>query len=143
MPGGAGQFLFGGKRGMRRVLHTSFTADAPEFGHAAHGDVRSAVCENIHHFGELQQIDNPCVNCNRRAPRALVDGIEVVHAVVRMVDIIELVVLRQEFVRAGQNGFGVLFARIVNNHRCHGVERVKKSLFVPCRFRGSRAAPRY
>ena len=87
-----------GERGLLRVIKPGLACVVPEPQHASHGRVDQPVCARVHVAAEVQQLQKPRVNGNRRAAGSFIDGIEVVHTGIGMVDVEKLVIFQEQVV---------------------------------------------
>ena len=115
----------------------------PNLEHAAHGNIHASVSERIHLDGIRNKIENFLVHRNGCNPRVLIDGAEVIHAVVGVVNVVKLMIVQQDFVQFLKARVCVLFARIVENHRGGGVEYVQINLVKALRFRCRTSTKQY
>ena len=121
------RLAFGGLGGL--------TAVVPDTEDAAHGDVQLAVCGVVHLPGQLQHPEDLIVHLNRGSARVVVDGLDVHHAVVVVVDVVETVVFQQVGVEGVHLAVELLLAVAVGDDLRYGVKRVVKDGAVPLGIR--------
>ena len=106
----------------------------PDGKHASHGDVTRSAGDPAHLLREFQQVDELLVHLYRFHAGAAVDGADVVHALIAVVDIRELVV----FLKQGIDLLAVLGERflvlLITDYLCHSVEEFKVRLGVALLF---------
>ena len=124
--GGFGQGRIARKLRRVGVVDPGLARVVPEREDAAHHHVRAPVRPLIHIAAEEQQVDDSPVHLDGAFPGVVVDGPDVVYALVLVVDVVQLVVLAQ-LVAEGGDGLGeLLLALGVAEHGGHRVEQLQE-----------------
>ena len=107
-----------------RVVEPGLARVVPEAQDAAHGGVQLPSRLLIHLFAVEQQVDYPTVDLDGLAARRVVYRLDVVYALVIVIDIVELVVLPQRcsVTPAAVGGEGLLALRVADD----GGQRVEE-----------------
>ena len=129
MLGGCFQLFHGGQLvvGIRLGGFGSFAVIVPDIQHAAHGNVQLAVGGLVHLVGQLQHGEDAVVHLHRSAAGIVVDGLDVGHAGVIVVDIIQLVIGNKICVQGIHLGVEFFLALAVGDHLRYGIEHIIKN----------------
>ena len=129
MLGGCFQLFHGGQLvvGIRLGGFGSFAVIVPDIQHAAHGNVQLAVGGLVHLVGQLQHGEDAVVHLHRSAAGIVVDGLDVGHAGVIVVDIIQLVIGNKVCVQGIHLGVEFFLALAVGDHLRYGIEHIIKN----------------
>ena len=107
MGGGLGQGVWVRQSGRGGKGDAVGPGVVPQLQHAAHSNIHGAAGEGIVLLAVLEQADDPPVHFHRGDARLVVDGFQVVHAGIVVVDVKELVIFQQlvvEFLGLGLKG---------------------------------------
>ena len=96
----------------------------PDVQHTAQRNVQLAAGGVIHGLGQLQHPEDLVIHCHRGSARIVVDGLDVGHAIVIIINIIELVVLHKVGVECVHLGGELFLAVAVGDDLRHGVEHI-------------------
>ena len=121
---GSGQLLHRGQLGVVRVVEARLPVVVPDAQHRAEGHVHLAAGGFVHLFGFHQQVHNAVIHRHRALGRAVVQIIQVGHALVVVVDIVQLVVFGQILMQSVHLPVPFLLAGGVADHGGHGVEHI-------------------
>ena len=119
----SGQFVVG----IRLGGFGSFAVIVPDIQHAAHGNVQLAVGGLVHLVGQLQHGEDAVVHLHRSAAGIVVDGLDVSHAGVIVVDIIQLIIGNKVCVQGIHLGIEFFLALAVGDHLRYGIEHIIKN----------------
>ena len=87
--------LHGRERGVQRVIVALLPVIMPDGEHAAHGKIRSALCEVIHLPAEIQQLYDVLIRLNGAVCGVTVDFVEVVYVRIGVIYVVKPVIAVQ------------------------------------------------
>ena len=133
MPGGGIQRLLFGQLVVRlvRVGFGGLAVVVPDAEDAAHGDVQLAVCGVVHLPGQFQHPEDLIVHLNGCDAGVVVDGLDIHHAVIIVVDVVETVVFQQVGVEGVHLTGELLLAVAIGNDLRDSVEGIIEDGAVP------------
>ena len=99
---GTAQLLLRGDRSVLRVLPRRLPACVPEAQHRAQHHVHLSAGDVVHLLGAEQEVHELPVHGQRLSPRIFVEGAEIGHAAVLVIDVKELVVFQQDMRNFGR-----------------------------------------
>ena len=128
MLGGSFQLFHGGQPIIViRLVDTGFLAVVvPDVQHAAHGDVQLAVRGLVHPVGQFQHGEDAVVHFHGGFAGIVVDGLDIGHTGIIVVDVKELVVADKVGVERAHLGSEIFFALAVGDDLCHRIEHIVK-----------------
>ena len=110
------------------LLSASFVLASED---AAHGDVQLAVCGVVHLPGQFQHPEDLIVHLNGCDAGIVVDGLDIHHAVIIVVDVVETVVFQQVGVEGVHLTGELLLAVAVGDDLRDSVEGIIEDGAVP------------
>ena len=96
----------------------------PDVQHTAQRNVQLAAGGVVHGLGQLQHPEDLVIHRHRGSARIVVDGLDVGHTIVIIINIIELVVLHKVGVECVHLGGELFLAVAVGDDLRHGVEHI-------------------
>ena len=124
MLAGSGQLLRGGQLGAVRVVEARLPVVVPDAQHRAEGHVHLAAGGLVHFLGFHQQVHDPVIHLHRALGGAVVQVVQVGHALVVVVNVVQLVVFGQILMQGVHLLVPFLLAGGVADHGGHGVEHI-------------------
>ena len=130
---GGGLQLFHGRQlvvGVCLRFSSYFAVVVPDVQHAAHGDVQLSVRGLVHPVGQFQHREDAVIHLYRGLAGVVVDGLDIGHTGVIVVDVKELVVADKVGVEFAHLGGELLLAFAVGDDLRHRVEYIVKDSAV-------------
>ena len=110
--------------GLVLVALGGLTVVVPDVQHAAHGHVQLAVCGVVHLLSQLQHGQDAVIHLHGGFAGVVVDSFHIHHAVVVVVDVVQLVVRDQVSVQGFHLLSELFLALAVGDHLGDGVEHI-------------------
>ena len=93
-------------------------------------DVDPSVRQGIHLLPELQELHDFRIHRNRVLPGGIIDGFQIVDALIRVVNVEKLMVLQQRLMGLLLRRLKILFTlRVADDHR-RGVKYIQEGILV-------------
>ena len=131
------------KIGIQRIIFSIASGIVPKAEHRTHRNIHSAVCKRIVFLAVSKQIDDSAVNDNRCDARLIVNGLQVVHSIVGIINVKQLMVVEKLIV----NPLGLFLKRFFTfrtaNNSSNRIKKRKKGSGILVSLRLSRGACTY